>query len=177
MMEQLVNGGMNVEDAAMKAPEESVARFEKNFGQQLYKQKYPPKGHVYFRGVTNSFICSWQINCIWQTCKIPQVTAVNCWGRQQLLCQMIQSYSCFLECRKIICLCQLNMQLKGSCFIFNYMKLNCWLPRIIEFYFQVGDYSKERESGGRWLRIYCIIFHIWYVKVTWLFSCRIKWYI
>jgi len=50
MMEHLVNAGMNVEDAAMKAPEESVARFEKNFGQQLYKKKYPPKGHVYFRG-------------------------------------------------------------------------------------------------------------------------------
>ena len=63
-MECLVNAGMNVEDAAMKAPEESVARFEKNFGQQLYKKKYPPKGHVYFRGITNSFICSLQINCI-----------------------------------------------------------------------------------------------------------------
>jgi len=50
MMEQLVNAGMNLEDAAMKAPEKSVARFEKNFGQQLYKKKYPPKGHVYFRG-------------------------------------------------------------------------------------------------------------------------------
>ena len=55
-VEHLVNAGMNVEDAAMKAPEESVARFEKNFGQQLYKKNYPPKGHVYFRGVTNSFI-------------------------------------------------------------------------------------------------------------------------
>ena len=64
MMEHLVNAGMNVEDAAMKAPEESVASFEKNFGQQLYKKKYPPKGHVYFRGATNSFICSLQINCI-----------------------------------------------------------------------------------------------------------------
>jgi len=53
MMEHLVNAGMNVEDAAMKAPEESVARFEKNFGQQLYKKKYPPKGHLYFRGITN----------------------------------------------------------------------------------------------------------------------------
>jgi len=78
MMEHLVNAGMNVEDAAMKAPEESVTRFEKNFGQQLYKKKYPPKGHVYFRGVANSFICSLQINCIQQTCKILQVTAVNC---------------------------------------------------------------------------------------------------
>ena len=52
MMEHLVNDGMNVEDAAIRAPEESVARFEKNFGQQLYKKKYPPKGHMYFRGVT-----------------------------------------------------------------------------------------------------------------------------
>ena len=64
MMEQLVNAGMNVEEAAMKAPEESVARFEKSFGQQLYKKKYPPKGHVYFRGITNSFIFSLQIDCI-----------------------------------------------------------------------------------------------------------------
>ena len=55
--EQMVNAGMDVEDAAMKAPEESVARFHKNFGQQLYKTKYPPKDHVYFRGATNSLIC------------------------------------------------------------------------------------------------------------------------
>ena len=54
MIKHLVNAGMNVEDAAMKAPEESVARFEKNFGQKLYKKKYPPKGHVYFRGDTYS---------------------------------------------------------------------------------------------------------------------------
>ena len=53
-IEHLVNAGMNVEDATIKAPEESVARFEKNFGQQLYKTKYPPKNHIYFRGVTNS---------------------------------------------------------------------------------------------------------------------------
>ena len=64
MMEHLVDAGMNVEDAAMKAPEESVASFEKKIGQQLYKKKYPPKGHVYFRGATNSFICTLQINCI-----------------------------------------------------------------------------------------------------------------
>ena len=64
MIKHLVNTGMNVEDAAMKAPEESVARFEKNFGQKLYEKKYPPKGHVYVRGVTNSFICSLQIDCI-----------------------------------------------------------------------------------------------------------------
>jgi hypothetical protein len=63
-MEQLVTAGMNVEEAAIKAPEESVTRFQKNFGQQLYKKKYPPKGHVYFRGVANSFICRQQINCI-----------------------------------------------------------------------------------------------------------------
>ena len=64
MIEHLVNAGMNVEDAVMKAPEESVAGFEKNFGQQLYKKKYPPKGHVYFRGVTNSLTWSLQINHI-----------------------------------------------------------------------------------------------------------------
>ena len=110
-MEHLVNGGMNVEDAAIKAPEESIARFEKNFGQQLYKKKYPPKGHVYLRGVTNSFIWRQQINHVQQTCKIPQVTAVNFWKRQLLLCQTTQSYSCFLQCSKIICLYQLNMQL------------------------------------------------------------------
>ena len=63
-IEHLVNAGMDVEDAVMKAPEESVARIEKKIGQQLYKKKYPPKGHVYFRGVTSSFICFLQTNCI-----------------------------------------------------------------------------------------------------------------
>ena len=63
-IKDLVNNGMDVEDAAIKAPEESVARFEKNFGQQLYKKKYPPKGHVYFRGVPNLFIHSQPIKCI-----------------------------------------------------------------------------------------------------------------
>jgi len=57
-IEHLVDGGMDFEDAAMKAPEESVIKFQKDFGQQLYEAKYPPKGHVYFRGITNSFICS-----------------------------------------------------------------------------------------------------------------------
>ena len=52
-IEHLVNAGMSVEDAAIKAPEESIARFQKNFGQQLYKKKYPPKGHLYFRGAKN----------------------------------------------------------------------------------------------------------------------------
>ena len=61
-IEHLVNTGMNVEDAAIKAPEEAVARFEKNFGQQLYKKKYPPKDHLYFRGATDSFICRQWIN-------------------------------------------------------------------------------------------------------------------
>ena len=57
MIEHLVNTGMDFEDAAMKAPEESVAWFQKKFGQQLYKTKYPPKDHVYFRGITNlSFV-------------------------------------------------------------------------------------------------------------------------
>ena len=55
-IEHLVNNGMNFEDAAIKAPEESLARFQKTFGQQLYKTKYPPKEHIYFRGVRNSFI-------------------------------------------------------------------------------------------------------------------------
>ena len=63
-IEHLVHAGMSVEDAAIKAPEESVARFQKNFGQQLYKKKYPPKGHIYFRGVTNLFIGKKQINCV-----------------------------------------------------------------------------------------------------------------
>ena len=63
-IKRLVNAGMSVEDAAMKAPEESVARFQENFGQQLYKKKYPPKGHVYFRGVTNLYVCGLQINFI-----------------------------------------------------------------------------------------------------------------
>ena len=54
-IKHLVDTGMDVEDAANKAPEESVARFEEKFGQQLFKRKYPPKDHVYFRGITNSF--------------------------------------------------------------------------------------------------------------------------
>ena len=61
---RLVNTGMEFEAAATNAPEESVAMFHKNFGQQLYEKKYPPKDHVYFRGVTNSFICGPQINSI-----------------------------------------------------------------------------------------------------------------
>ena len=63
-IKHLVNNGMNVEDAANKAPEESVARFQRNFGQELYKTKYPPKDHIYFRGVTNSFMFRQSINCI-----------------------------------------------------------------------------------------------------------------
>ena len=63
-IEHLVNNGMNVEDAAIKAPEESVARFQMNFGQQLYKTKYPPKDHIYFRGVTKSFTFRQWINCM-----------------------------------------------------------------------------------------------------------------
>ena len=55
-IEHLVNNGMNVEDAAIKAPGESSAMFQKTFGQQLYQTKYPPKEHIYFRGVTNSLI-------------------------------------------------------------------------------------------------------------------------
>ena len=77
-IQHLVDTGMDVEDATIKAPEESVAKFQKNFGQQLYKKKYPPKEHVYFRGVTNSFVYSQHINLIQQTCKMPQVTAENC---------------------------------------------------------------------------------------------------
>jgi hypothetical protein len=61
---RLVKTGMKYEDAAIKAPEESVDMFHKNVGQQLYKKKYPPKDHVYLRGVTNSFICRQHINCI-----------------------------------------------------------------------------------------------------------------
>ena len=165
-IEHLVNTGSNVEDATIKAPEESVARFQKNFGQQLYKKKYPPKGHVYFRGATNPFTYHLQINFIWQRCKIPQVTAVNCWGRQQIHSQIIQSYSFFWQCRRITCVCQLNMQSWWGSYFKSSYKINCWLPRVVETCFQVGNWSKERESGGRWLRIYCVIFHIWYVQLT-----------
>ena len=63
-IEHLVNTGMDVEDAAIKAPEESIAIFQKSFGQQLYKRKYPPKGHVYFRGGISTFIGRQQANCI-----------------------------------------------------------------------------------------------------------------
>ena len=102
---------------------------------------------------------------------------MNCWRRQQLPSQMIQSYSFFWQYRKIICLCQLNMQLYGTYIMFDYMKLNFWLSRIKELYFQFGNYSEERESVGRLLRICCTIFHIWYVKLTWLYSSRMRWYI
>ena len=61
--EHLVNAGMNVEEATIKAPEESIDRFQNKFGQQLYSKKYPPKHHLYFRGVTNSLIHKQQINC------------------------------------------------------------------------------------------------------------------
>ena len=60
-IKHLVNNGMNVEDAAIKAPEESVTSFQTNFGQQLYKAKYPPKDHIYFRGETSSFILDNQL--------------------------------------------------------------------------------------------------------------------
>ena len=49
-IEQLINTGMSIEDAADKAGVESVAKFQKNFGHQLYTKKYPPKTHIYFRG-------------------------------------------------------------------------------------------------------------------------------
>ena len=54
-MERLVNAGMDFEDAAIKAPEESVTKFQKNFGQQLYRKNYPPKEHVYFWGAKKVF--------------------------------------------------------------------------------------------------------------------------
>jgi hypothetical protein len=63
-MDHLVDAGMNIEDAAIKAPEESIARFQKKFGWQLYKKKYPPKEHLYFRGVTSSYLCEEEIDCI-----------------------------------------------------------------------------------------------------------------
>ena len=63
-VKHLVDTGMNIEDAAIKAPEEAVARFGRNFGQQLYKTKYPPKDHIFFRGVTNPFTHSLQIKFI-----------------------------------------------------------------------------------------------------------------
>ena len=63
-IKHLVNTGMDVEDAAIKAPEESVARLQKNFGQQLYKTKYPPKDHIYYRGVTNLLIFRRWVNCM-----------------------------------------------------------------------------------------------------------------
>ena len=61
-IEHLINNGMTVEDAEIKAPNESIDRFHKNFGQQLYKKKYSPKKHMYFRGITNTFIYRQQIN-------------------------------------------------------------------------------------------------------------------
>ena len=63
-IKQLVEGGMTVEDAAVKAPEESIVRFHRNVAQELYQKKYPPKEHVYLRGVAKSFLCRQQINCI-----------------------------------------------------------------------------------------------------------------
>ena len=54
-IQQLVNSGMNIEDAASKAGEESILNFDKNVGQSLYKMKYPPKTHIYCRG--NKIYC------------------------------------------------------------------------------------------------------------------------
>ncbi|EDQ98291.1 uncharacterized protein LACBIDRAFT_304448 [Laccaria bicolor S238N-H82] len=52
-IKHLVDTGMDVEDAINTAPEVSVARFEEKFGQELFKRKYPPKDHVYFRDMQN----------------------------------------------------------------------------------------------------------------------------
>jgi len=61
-MEHLVDAEMDAVDAEIKAPEESVTRFEESYVQQLYKKKYPPRGHMYLQGITNSFIFRQQIN-------------------------------------------------------------------------------------------------------------------
>jgi hypothetical protein len=65
-IECLVNGGMSIEEAAIKAPEESVIKFQNSFGNQLYERKYPPKGHLYLRGNKKlSIILRQQIDCIY----------------------------------------------------------------------------------------------------------------
>jgi len=61
-MEHLVNAGMNLEYAAIKAPEEAIDRFQNNFAQELYKKKYPPNEHVYFRGITDSYMWEQKID-------------------------------------------------------------------------------------------------------------------
>jgi hypothetical protein len=62
MMEQLINTGMGIEDAANKAGEESVIKFQKDFGHQLYAKKYPPKTHIYFRGKQVDFCRCSELN-------------------------------------------------------------------------------------------------------------------
>ncbi|KIJ99481.1 hypothetical protein K443DRAFT_624139, partial [Laccaria amethystina LaAM-08-1] len=58
-IECLVNSGMSLEEAAIKAPEESAIKFQNSFGNQLYKKKYPPTGHLYLRDMqTTSSHCN-----------------------------------------------------------------------------------------------------------------------
>jgi hypothetical protein len=65
-IECLVNSGMSLEEAAIKAPEESAIKFQNSFGNQLYKKKYPPTGHLYLRGNKKlSIILRQQIDCIY----------------------------------------------------------------------------------------------------------------
>jgi hypothetical protein len=47
--------GLPWEDAKQQAPVRAVADFEKVHLRSLYKSKYPPRGHVYLRGMILSY--------------------------------------------------------------------------------------------------------------------------
>ncbi|EDR10089.1 small GTP-binding protein domain [Laccaria bicolor S238N-H82] len=120
-IKHLVDTGMDVEDAANKAPEELVARFEEKFGKQLFKRKYPPKDHVYFRDMQNpTSDCS------------------------ELLRKTAATFSDDTLLQLFLTVQQNNVALS----------IEYAIKRITELSFQIGSYSKKRESGGRWLRRY-----------------------
>ena len=47
--------GFSHDDAVARAPTRAMADFEKRHIPELYKQEYPPRGHVYLRGSTFVF--------------------------------------------------------------------------------------------------------------------------
>ena len=48
--------GFSWEEAKRQAPVRAVDNFEKVYLPRLYKSKYPPRGHVYLRGMTHSHV-------------------------------------------------------------------------------------------------------------------------
>ena len=64
-IESLVDSGMSIEEAAIKAPEESTIKFQNSYGNQLYEKKYPPSGHLYLWGNELSIILRQRVDCIY----------------------------------------------------------------------------------------------------------------